>query len=80
MDELDISIHEAQRTVDRKRVFLDGELLLEKNSEITGTIEVVQFQPNPIGLKPIYETEEFAVFDKPSGVLVHPRKRRCPNS
>ncbi len=75
MDELDISIHEAQKIVDRKRVFVDGVLLEEKSGEIQGEIEVVVFQPNPVGLKPVFETEDFAVFEKPSGLLVHPRKR-----
>jgi 23S rRNA pseudouridine1911/1915/1917 synthase len=75
MDELGISIHEAQKTVDRKRVMVNGVLLEEKSGEIQGEIEVVVFQPNPLGLKPVFETEDFAVFDKPSGVLIHPRKR-----
>ncbi len=75
MDELGISIHEAQKTVDRKRVFVNGVLLEHKSGEIQGEIEVVVFKPNPIGLKPVFETEDFAVFEKPSGILVHPRKR-----
>lgn len=75
MDELGISIHEAQKTVDRKRVFVDGVLLEEKSGEIQGEIEVVVFQPNPLGLKPVFETGDFAVFEKPSGILIHPRKR-----
>jgi len=75
MDELDISVHEAQKIVDRKRVFVDGVLLEVKNGEIQGEVEVVLFQPNPLGLEPVFETEEFAVFEKPSGLLVHPRKR-----
>ncbi len=61
MDELGISIHEAQKTVDRKRVFVDGVLLEYKSGEIQGWIEVVVFKPNPIGLKPVYETDDFAV-------------------
>ncbi|WP_024954528.1 RluA family pseudouridine synthase [Sulfurospirillum arcachonense] len=75
MDELGISIHEAQRTVDRKRVLVNGNVLEEKSGEIQGEIEVVVFQPNPLGLQPVFETEDFAVFDKPSGILIHPRKR-----
>jgi len=75
MDELDISIHEAQKTVDKKRVHVDGVLLEHKSGEIQGWVEVVVFKPNPIGLKPVFETDDFAVFEKPSGLLVHPRKR-----
>ena len=75
MDELGISIHEAQKTVDRKRVRVNGVLLEYKSGEIQGEIEVVVFKPNPVGLKPVFETEDFAIFEKPSGLLVHPRKR-----
>ncbi len=75
MEELDISIHEAQRAIDRKRVLVDGVLLKKRNGEIEGWVEVVVFQPNPIGLKAVFETDDFALFEKPSGLLVHPRKR-----
>lgn len=75
MDELDFSIHEAQRYVDKKRVFLNGEPITDKASLISGVVEVVLFEPDPYGLVPIFETEDFAVFEKPSGLLVHPRKR-----
>lgn len=75
MDELGISVHQAQRLIDRKRVQVDGELFESKSAEVCGEIEVVLFEPNPIGLKPVFETEDFAVFEKPSGVLTHPRKR-----
>ncbi|MBL0687772.1 MAG: RluA family pseudouridine synthase [Sulfurospirillum sp.] len=74
IDELDISIHEAQKIVDRKRVFLNGVLHQHKAKKIQGEIEVIVFKPNPIGLNPIFQTEDFAVFEKPSGILVHPRK------
>lgn len=75
MQNLGVSIHEAQKIVDRKRVKVDGEVLHVKSGEICGEIEVTVFEPNPVGLKPIYETDDFAIFDKPSGLLVHPRKR-----
>jgi 23S rRNA pseudouridine1911/1915/1917 synthase len=75
MDELHVSVHQAQRLIDRKRVRVEGELFESKSAEVCGKIEVILFEPNPIGLKPIFETEYFAVFEKPSGILVHPRKR-----
>lgn len=37
-----------------------------------GFIEVCIFEALSKGLKPLFETEHFAIFDKPSGVLVHP--------
>lgn len=75
MDTLDISLGQAQKYIDKGRVFYEGKVLEYKGAIVKGDIEVVVFEANPIGLKPTFENEDFAVFDKPSGVLVHPRKR-----
>jgi 23S rRNA pseudouridine1911/1915/1917 synthase len=42
---------------------------------VSGNITLLVYEPRPRGLLPIYENEFFAVFDKPSGVLAHPRDR-----
>lgn len=75
IEKLQINISEAQKSIDRKRVFVDGILLEDKNIEIKGNIEVVLFEPAPTGLQPVFQNEDFAVFEKPSGLLVHPRRR-----
>ena len=75
MDEFNISMGEAQKIIDKKRVFVDDILLEQKSRMIEGNISVVVFQGHSQGLKPVFETDDFAVFDKPSGVMVHPRKR-----
>ena len=75
MDTFGVSMGEAQRMIDRKRVYLDKELLSTKSCMIRGEISVVVFEGDSKGLKPIFETDDFAVFDKPSGVMIHPRKR-----
>jgi len=41
----------------------------------SGYIEVMVFEPITKGLKPLFQTEHFALFDKPSGLLVHPTAR-----
>jgi len=41
----------------------------------SGYIEVMVFEPITKGLKPLFQTEHFALFDKPSGLLVHPTTR-----
>lgn len=38
----------------------------------SGYIEVLIFEPITKGLKPLFQTEHFAIYDKPSGLLVHP--------
>ena len=41
----------------------------------TGHIKVLIFEPITKGLKPLFQTEHFALFDKPSGLVVHPTVR-----
>lgn len=75
MDTFGISMGEAQKLVDKRRVFVEEEQLLKKSALIVGNIGVIVFEGNPKGLLPVFETEDFAVFEKPSGVMMHPRKR-----
>lgn len=58
----------APRQVKSKAELINGELL------------ILRYVPRPKGLKPIFECDEFAVFDKPSGVLSHPNGRNCEYS
>ena len=70
---LNIQLKHAQKFVDRKRVYLDGKIMNDKKAVIDGEIEVIVFKPEDNGNKPIFEVKEFAVFDKPSGIAVHPK-------
>ena len=38
-------------------------------------MQVAIFEGHTRGLKPIFEVEDFAIFDKPSGVMVHPTRK-----
>lgn len=75
IDNFDISISEAQRWMDKGRVFLKGKPVVKKAYSFKGEIEVVLFVPISHNLKPTFQTDEFVLFDKPSGVLVHPTAR-----
>ncbi len=75
MDTFGIRMGEAQKMIDRRRVFVEDEQLLTKSARIMGNISVVVFEGDSKGLKPVFETDDFAVFEKPSGVMIHPRKR-----
>lgn len=77
MNKFDLSMNEAQRFIDKKRLYLNDEIFIQKGGLLKGKVEVVVFKPVPLGLKPIFETDEFAVFDKPSGVLTHQNGRNC---
>ena len=41
----------------------------------SGYIKVLIFEPITKGIKPLFQTEHFVIFDKPSGLLVHPTIR-----
>ena len=58
------------RIVDHKKKRLEKGKVLK-----SGYIEVLVFEAITKGLKPLFQTEHFALFDKPSGLLVHPTIR-----
>jgi 23S rRNA pseudouridine1911/1915/1917 synthase len=71
---------EAQRIIDRGRLLCDGKTLPDKSARLSGEVEVVWFEPESRGNAPILTTPDFYLFDKPSGVLVHPKKMTTPYS
>ena len=73
-------MREAQRLIDKGRLICGGEVVSEKNALLSGEICLIEYETNPRGLKPIFECDKFAVFDKPSGVLSHPNGRHCEYS
>ena len=73
-------MREAQRLIDKGRLICDGVVVSEKNALLGGEICLIDYETNPRGLKPIFECDKFAVFDKPSGVLSHPNGRHCEYS
>ncbi len=72
--ELGFNLREAKRAIDRGRVSLNGKRVTEKSFRGSGILKCIVFEPNGYGIKPIFETIHFAVFDKPSGVAIHPKK------
>ena len=68
----------AQRICDKHRIVDANDLNLHKNSVAQGEIFMIDYKCEPRGLKPIFECEEFAAFDKPSGILSHPSGRNSP--
>jgi 23S rRNA pseudouridine1911/1915/1917 synthase len=63
---------EAQRLISKGRILVDGQSIYDTAAVIEGEIEVVYFEPKSRGIKPLFVDKNFLVFDKPSGVLVHP--------
>ena len=78
--ELGFTQKEAQRFIAKGRLFVDDLPMVHTQRELLGEITLAEFVPESKGLKAIYETESFALFDKPSGLLVHPSSRYTPYS
>lgn len=73
------TMREAQRLCDSGRVSCETGILA-KADIANGEVWLVDYCSEPRGLEPIFECGDFAVFDKPSGVLSHPNGRRCEYS
>jgi 23S rRNA pseudouridine1911/1915/1917 synthase len=78
MRTLGLTQGEAQRMLDQGRVLVGGEPLRDKTARLHGEIELIRFVPQPRGIEPIVASPDFLVFDKPSGLLVHPNKTQSP--
>ncbi|ASM40862.1 RluA family pseudouridine synthase [Campylobacter sp. RM12327] len=65
----------SQQLIDKGRVFCNDKLVKVKNDILNGEIFLIDYECNPKGLKPVFESDEFVVFDKPSGILSHPNGR-----
>lgn len=73
--ELGYTQKEAQRLIANGRLFINGEAMTTPTAEVEGSFEFVQYEPSTKGLKPFVEEDRFVVFNKPSGVLIHPQNR-----
>lgn len=78
--ELGYTQKEAQSLIARGRLFVNSKVVTNSAQEISGNIEYISFEPISKGLKPVYETDDFVLFDKPSSMLVHPQNRYTPYS
>ncbi|WP_294918217.1 RluA family pseudouridine synthase [Sulfuricurvum sp. PD_MW2] len=81
MQELGITQSEAQRLIAKGRLSQNGEVMANNAGFIEeGDFDFICFEPLTLGLEPTFVEEEFAVYDKPSGLLVHPQNRHTPYS
>jgi 23S rRNA pseudouridine1911/1915/1917 synthase len=78
--ELDYTQKEAQRLIAKGRLFINGEPMTRTAGEIQGEFEFIYFEPITKGLKATFVHDEFVVFDKPSGILIHPQNRKTSYS
>ena len=80
MREVGMSQKIAQRMIAKGRLICNGEFVPKHQTLLEGKVELIDFVAESRGLKPMFVTNEFALFDKPSGVLIHPQNRHTPYS
>ena len=72
-NEVGLSISQSQRLLSKGRIFDENEKRLQNGQILKGNfINVALFEGHTRGLNPIFTTKDFAIFDKPSGIMVHP--------
>lgn len=66
---------EAQKIIDKSRIYMNGKAFLDKSGHLSGNIEFDRFKGQALGIKAIFKTRDFALYDKPQKLLVHPKGR-----
>ena len=73
---VDLSETFAHSLLQKCRIVDHKKRRLQKGQTVkNGYVEVLIFEAITKGLTPLFQTEHFALFDKPSGLLVHPTTR-----
>lgn len=79
--DLNYNSKEAQKLITKGRVFDTNHEPIKMSQIIQGDfIQVALFEGQTRGLKPLFQTHDFAIFDKPSGIMVHPTSRKTEYS
>jgi len=73
--ELGYSQRDIQRYIAVGRVLVNGVPITKPSDYLEGEFEFIYFEPISKGLTPHVVDEKFVVFDKPSGMLIHPQNR-----
>ena len=71
---------QAQRHIAKGRLLIDGVSMTHTGTKVQGDVEMVFFRPKGTGVRPTFQNNHFMVFEKPSGVLVHPNTMATPYS
>lgn len=78
--ELGYSQRDIQRYIAVGRVLVNGVPITKPSDFLEGEVEFICFEPISKGLAPHVIDERFVVFDKPSGMLIHPQNRHTEYS
>jgi 23S rRNA pseudouridine1911/1915/1917 synthase len=76
LNEVGLTMSVSQKLLAKGRVFDEKGNRLQNGQKLKeGVIQIAMFEGQTRGLKPLFDTPDFAFFDKPSGVMVHPTSR-----
>lgn len=76
LNEVGLTMSVSQKLLAKGRVFDESGNRLQNGQKLKeGFIQIALFEGQSRGLKPLFDTPDFAFFDKPSGVMVHPTSR-----
>ncbi len=71
---------QAQRHIAKGRLIINGESMTHTGTKVQGDVEMVFFRPKGTGMRPTFQNNDFMIFEKASGVLVHPNTMATPYS
>jgi len=71
---------QAQRHIAKGRLLINGESMTYTGATVQGEVEMVFFRPKGTNMRPTFQNNHFMIFEKPSGVLVHPNTMSTPYS
>ena len=80
MKTLNYTQGQAQRHIAKGRLLIHGESMTDTGKRIIGEIEMVFFRAKGKNKVPLFHNKDFMIFEKPSGVLVHPNTMSTPYS
>lgn len=81
IDDVGLTISTSQKLLAKCRVFDQNDKVLQNGEKLTCEfVKIALFEGQTRGLKPLFNAKEFALFDKPSGVIVHPTSRNTEYS
>jgi 23S rRNA pseudouridine1911/1915/1917 synthase len=80
MRTFEMSQGEAQRVISKGRLLINNTSFYRSGEPIEGDVEVVYFKPSSKGNRPLFQNSDFMIFEKSSGVLVHPKTMATPYS
>ena len=76
IDDAKLSVSFSQRMLAKGRVFDENNNRMQNGQTLKGEyIQIALFEGHTRGLNPLFNTRDFALFDKPSGVMVHPTSK-----